>query len=146
MTAFHIAEISEAEVEKVLAVDNIIAAIGQVPDLSAISDTAEGDENSMEAKLELTRWGTIVADESTGATAVPGVYAGGDVVTGAATAMAELHLVVTSVASTEQNAELGAVVSSGNIRKTGRTAFPAGARGDRDVTEVVAIRIVAAMA
>ncbi len=49
--------------EKILEVDNVIAAIGQVPDLSAISDTAEKDDDSMEAKLELTRWGTIVADE-----------------------------------------------------------------------------------
>ena len=73
--------------EKTLEVDNVIAAIGQVPDLSAISDTVERDAGAMEARLELTRWGTIVADEATGATSVPGVFAGGDVVTGAATAI-----------------------------------------------------------
>jgi formate dehydrogenase major subunit len=73
--------------EKVIEVDNVIAAIGQVPDLAAISDTAEADASSPEARLELTRWGTIVADEVTGATNVPGVFAGGDVVTGAATAI-----------------------------------------------------------
>jgi formate dehydrogenase major subunit len=73
--------------EKVIEVDNVIAAIGQVPDLAAITNTVEKDDGSLEAKLELTRWGTIVADEVTGATSVPGVFAGGDVVTGAATAI-----------------------------------------------------------
>ena len=73
--------------EKTLEVDNVIAAIGQVPDLAAIEATAAKDGSSLEAKLELTRWGTIVADEASCATTVPGVYAGGDVVTGAATAI-----------------------------------------------------------
>jgi NADPH-dependent glutamate synthase beta subunit-like oxidoreductase len=35
--------------------------------------------------LELTKWGYIVADEATQATSVPGVFAGGDIVTGGAT-------------------------------------------------------------
>jgi len=35
--------------------------------------------------LELTKWGYIVADTATQATSVPGVFAGGDIVTGAAT-------------------------------------------------------------
>jgi glutamate synthase (NADPH/NADH) small chain len=35
--------------------------------------------------LEVSKWGTIVADELTGATSLEGVYAGGDIVTGAAT-------------------------------------------------------------
>jgi glutamate synthase (NADPH/NADH) small chain len=35
--------------------------------------------------LELNRWGYIVADEATGKTSREGVYAGGDIVTGAAT-------------------------------------------------------------
>lgn len=73
--------------EEVLAVDNVIAAIGQVPELSCIHDTAETDPESLEAKLGLTRWGTIVADEQTGATTVDRVFAGGDVVRGAATAI-----------------------------------------------------------
>lgn len=37
------------------------------------------------AGLELTRWGNIVADPETGRTSLPGVFAGGDIVTGAAT-------------------------------------------------------------
>ena len=35
--------------------------------------------------LDLSRWGTIVADPETGLTSIRGVYAGGDIVTGAAT-------------------------------------------------------------
>jgi glutamate synthase (NADPH/NADH) small chain len=35
--------------------------------------------------LEVNRWGYIVADPETGATSIPGVYAGGDIVTGSAT-------------------------------------------------------------
>ena len=35
--------------------------------------------------LETTRWGNIVADEATGQTSKRGVFAGGDIVTGAAT-------------------------------------------------------------
>ena len=35
--------------------------------------------------LELNKWGNIVANPETGATNIPGVYAGGDIVTGAAT-------------------------------------------------------------
>ena len=73
--------------EEVLTVDNVIAAIGQVPELACIHDTVEKDPGSLEARLELTRWGTIVADERTGATPVERVFAGGDVVRGAATAI-----------------------------------------------------------
>jgi NADPH-dependent glutamate synthase beta subunit-like oxidoreductase len=35
--------------------------------------------------LDLTKWGYIVADPETQATSVPGVFAGGDIVTGGAT-------------------------------------------------------------
>ena len=35
--------------------------------------------------LEINKWGYIVADDEKGATSIPGVYAGGDIVTGAAT-------------------------------------------------------------
>ncbi len=35
--------------------------------------------------LELNKWGNIVADETTQATSLPGVFAGGDIVTGGAT-------------------------------------------------------------
>jgi glutamate synthase (NADPH/NADH) small chain len=35
--------------------------------------------------LEFNKWGNIVVDEQTMATSIPGVYAGGDIVSGAAT-------------------------------------------------------------
>jgi glutamate synthase (NADPH/NADH) small chain len=36
-------------------------------------------------ELEMTKWGTIVVNDDTMQTSVPGVYAGGDIVSGAAT-------------------------------------------------------------
>lgn len=59
-----------------LDVDTVVVAIGQGPN-PLVPRTTKG--------LELTKRGTIVADPETGATSKPGVYAGGDVVTGAAT-------------------------------------------------------------
>jgi len=113
--------------EKVIGVDNVIAAIGQLPDLSAISGVAEGDENSMEARLELTRWGTIVADEVTGATAVPGVFAGGDVVTGAATAIEAIAAGGRSAAAIDRflrGEEVSLVEPFFNIQKERWDSFP----------------------
>ncbi len=53
--------------------DTVIAAVGQAPDLSFLpADSA----------LERTRWETLVVDSNTLATNVPGVFAGGDFVTG----------------------------------------------------------------
>jgi len=57
-------------------VDLAILAIGQSPN-PLIRTTTPG--------LETTRRGTIVADPETGRTNIPGVFAGGDVVTGQAT-------------------------------------------------------------
>jgi len=51
-------------------------AIGQGPN-PLVPRTTSG--------LEVTKRGNIVADPQTGATSKPGVFAGGDVVTGAAT-------------------------------------------------------------
>jgi NADPH-dependent glutamate synthase beta subunit-like oxidoreductase len=66
--------------EEVLPVDNVIAAIGQFPDLAFM----ENDENA--SAIERTRWNTIAADEKgTMATNVMGVFAAGDTVSGAAT-------------------------------------------------------------
>ncbi len=63
---------SEFEIE----VDTVVVAIGNSPN-PLIPSTTPG--------IETTRWGTIVADEETGKTTKEYVYAGGDVVTGAAT-------------------------------------------------------------
>ncbi|MFW6109460.1 MAG: FAD-dependent oxidoreductase, partial [archaeon] len=40
--------------------------------------------------LEVTRWGTIITDEETMRTTLEGVYAGGDVVSGAATVISAM--------------------------------------------------------
>lgn len=62
--------------EFIMDVDTVVVAIGQGPN-PLVPRTTKG--------LECTRRGNIVADPATGATSKPGVYAGGDVVTGAAT-------------------------------------------------------------
>ncbi len=62
--------------EFMVEIDLAIIAIGNSPN-PIIQRTTPG--------LEQTRWGTIVADEETMQTSKPGVFAGGDVVTGAAT-------------------------------------------------------------
>jgi NADPH-dependent glutamate synthase beta subunit-like oxidoreductase/ferredoxin len=59
--------------EFTIEVDNVLSAIGQVPDLPAFS----GIEN-----FGLTKQSTFIVDENTGGTNVEGVYAGGDAVTG----------------------------------------------------------------
>jgi len=63
--------------EFVLMVDSVIAAIGQRPDLSFLAE---------ERGLKTER-GNIVADPDTLLTDITGVFAGGDCVTGAATAV-----------------------------------------------------------
>ncbi len=61
--------------------DTAVVAVGQSPN-PIIQKTTEG--------LEVTRWGTIVVDESTMATKIRSVYAGGDVVTGGATVISAM--------------------------------------------------------
>ena len=67
--------------EFVLDVDTVIVAIGNKPN-PLIPRTMSG--------LETTRWGTIVADEATMATSVEGVFAAGDIVSGAATVISAM--------------------------------------------------------
>lgn len=59
-----------------LEIDNVVMAIGQGPNPLVPSSTPG---------LDLTKKGNIIADEETGATSKKGVFAGGDIVTGAAT-------------------------------------------------------------
>ncbi len=59
-----------------LEVEVVIMAIGQGPNPLLTSTIPE---------LKLTKWGNINADEETGKTSIKGVFAGGDIVTGAAT-------------------------------------------------------------
>ncbi|NLD48150.1 MAG: NADPH-dependent glutamate synthase [Clostridiaceae bacterium] len=62
--------------EYILDVETVIIAIGQSPN-PMITSTTPG--------LDTQKWGGIITDEDTGATSKPGVFAGGDAVTGAAT-------------------------------------------------------------
>lgn len=62
--------------EFVLDVDTVVMALGTSPN-PIVSKTTPG--------LNTQSWGGIVADDATGLTSRPGVYAGGDAVTGAAT-------------------------------------------------------------
>jgi NADH-quinone oxidoreductase subunit F len=59
--------------EFTVAADTVIAAVGQAPDLSFLPQ---------DSALERTRWETLVTDSNTLATNVPGIFAGGDFVTG----------------------------------------------------------------
>lgn len=59
-----------------LACDMVIPALGNRAN-PLLTQNTEG--------LALNKWGNIVAEDATGATSLPGVYAGGDIVIGAAT-------------------------------------------------------------
>ena len=59
-----------------ISVDVVVMAIGQGPN-PLVPSTTPG--------LKTTKWGNIIADEVSGATSLDGVFAGGDIVTGAAT-------------------------------------------------------------
>lgn len=67
--------------EFTMEVDTVIVAIGQRPN-PIVPRTTPG--------LEISRWGTIVVDEETGKTSLEGVYAGGDIVSGAATVISAM--------------------------------------------------------
>jgi glutamate synthase (NADPH/NADH) small chain len=62
--------------EFVLPVDNVVLSIGTTPNPLLLSSTTG---------LETDKWGCLVADEEHGRTTRARIYAGGDVVTGAAT-------------------------------------------------------------
>ena len=67
--------------EFVIDVDVVIVALGTTPN-PLIASTTEG--------LETTKRGTVVADETTGKAVKPKVWAGGDIVTGAATVISAM--------------------------------------------------------
>ncbi|MDP7342517.1 MAG: NADPH-dependent glutamate synthase [Alphaproteobacteria bacterium] len=62
--------------EVVIPVDDVVLSIGTTPNPLLLQSTAG---------LETDRWGCLVADEESGRTTRARIYAGGDVVTGAAT-------------------------------------------------------------
>jgi NADH-quinone oxidoreductase subunit F len=61
-----------------LEVDTLIPAIGQEPDLAFMSGKTD---------LQVSKWKTLEVDPDTMATNLPGIFAGGDVVTGPATVL-----------------------------------------------------------
>ncbi len=67
--------------EFLMDVDTVVIAIGQTPN-PIIQRTTKG--------LKTTRWGTIIVNDGTGKTSKKGVYAGGDVVSGAATVISAM--------------------------------------------------------
>ncbi len=74
--------------EFTVEVDTVIPAVGQAPDLSFLP---------ADSKLERTRWEMLSVDPDNLATNVPGVYAGGDFVTGPA-------FVITAIAAGRRGA------------------------------------------
>jgi len=67
--------------EFIIDVDVVIVALGTTPN-PLIAQTTPG--------LETAKRGTVVADETTGKTVKPGVWAGGDIVAGAATVISAM--------------------------------------------------------
>jgi glutamate synthase (NADPH/NADH) small chain len=78
--------------------DVVIVAIGNSPNPLL---------PATEPRLEQTRWGTLAADESTGRTTMPGVFAGGDIVTGGATVILAMGAGRIAAASIERYLESG---------------------------------------
>jgi NADH-quinone oxidoreductase subunit F len=56
-----------------VAADTIIPSVGQAPDLSFLPK---------DSKLERARWGALTVDNNSLSTNIPGVFAGGDFITG----------------------------------------------------------------
>ena len=67
--------------EFVLDVDMVVAALGTRPNPLIAQTTPD---------LQTTKWGTVIADETTGKTMKDKVWAGGDIVTGSATVISAM--------------------------------------------------------
>ena len=76
--------------EFTLAVDTVVIAVGNSPN-PLIPQTMP--------ELAVSRWGTIIVDPDTMATTVPGVFAAGDIVSGAATVISAMGQARTAAAS-----------------------------------------------
>jgi glutamate synthase (NADPH/NADH) small chain len=70
----------EGETEQIPC-DMAVIAVGTRPNPILLEATPE---------LELNKWGYVVADPETGETSIPNVFAGGDIVTGAATVISAM--------------------------------------------------------
>lgn len=63
----------DEKVTQMVEADTIIISIGQAPDISFLSK---------DSQLERALWGSLVVDENSLSTNIPGVFAGGDFTTG----------------------------------------------------------------
>ena len=97
--------------EFVIDLDMVIMAIGQATDVSFLNKDREN-------KFELTKWGTFQVDPDTLQTNIPGVFAGGDAVTGPAT-------VIEAIAAGKEAAESIDRFIRGVDQKQGREKKPA---------------------
>ena len=66
----------DEKITQVVDVEAVIVSIGQAPDISFLSE---------DGQLERAVWGSLVVDENTLCTNVPGIFAGGDFTTGPST-------------------------------------------------------------
>ncbi len=79
-------------------IDVVVMAIGQGPNPLLTSSAP---------KLNLTRWGNIIAEPVTGKTNVKGVFAGGDIVTGAATVILAMGAGKSAAAAIDEYIRIG---------------------------------------
>jgi homotetrameric NADPH-dependent glutamate synthase len=100
-----------------MEVDTVICALGTSSN-PVVAQTTPG--------LSTNKWGYILVDEETGATNIPGVYAGGDIVTGAATVI--LAMGAGRRAAGGILSYLGLASAGENDGKTGASAAPPGGR------------------
>ena len=71
-------------------VDTVVMALGTRPNPLVFTQEPGSSSDKNPGGLERTRWGTVVADETTGKTTKDRVWAGGDIVTGAATVISAM--------------------------------------------------------
>lgn len=79
--------------EFIMEVDTVVNAIGSGSNTILFRTAPD---------IERSKWGTIVADEQTGLTSRKGVYAGGDIVTGAATVILAMGAGKSSAAAIDE--------------------------------------------
>ncbi|MDD5091878.1 MAG: NAD(P)-binding protein [Candidatus Wallbacteria bacterium] len=98
--------------EFIVPLDNVIAAIGQGPDLSCLKGEQE--------LVECTKWETIVSDKETCSTREPGLFAAGDVQTGPATAVEAIaggRKAALAIDSWLKTGEIATAIPAVNVRK-----------------------------
>lgn len=73
-----------------MEVDTVVMALGTRPNPLIFTEEPGSPSDKNPRGLQRTRWGTVVADETTGKTTKDRVWAGGDIVTGAATVISAM--------------------------------------------------------